>query len=355
MRRRAMRHLHAGNGDCIGGAPRTPSPSHRRRNSRRAGGKSLPLHRVPENFRRRCASLRIDNRKRTGKPMRAYLPAYDLRVPGTLSEALGLLAREPGVWQPFAGGTDLMVLLEAGKLLHKKYLSVAKLEDLRGIVVTAADVTLGALTTYAEIQRHPVLHAEFPLLCTAARETGSIATQNRGTLGGNIENASPAADSPPALLVYDAEIELVSERGARWMPYHGFHSGYKKMQLAPDELLRSIRLPRRGKPWRQYYRKVGTRKAQAISKVCFAGAALLEGATIRDIRIALGSVAPIVLRAVKTEDALRGRVATPTVIAAAKETLAREIAPIDDIRSTARYRLCVAQNLLEEFLYQLAK
>ena len=287
--------------------------------------------------------------------MRAYVPAYDLRVPGSLSEALALLAREPGIWQPFAGGTDLMVLLEAGKLPHKRFLSVAKLDDLRGVEVTADFVILGALTTYTEIQKHPVLQAEFPLLCSAARETGSIATQNRGTLGGNIVNASPAADSPPALLVYDADIELVSIRGARWLPYHGFHTGYKKMQLASDELLRAIRLPRRAMQWRQYYRKVGTRRAQAISKVCFAGAALVENGAIRDLRIALGSVAPLVLRAVKTEDELRGRSVTATVIAEAMETLGQEIAPIDDIRSTARYRLRVGQNLLEEFLSQLAK
>jgi CO/xanthine dehydrogenase FAD-binding subunit len=248
-----------------------------------------------------------------------------------------------------------MVLLEAGKLSHKRFLSVSKLDDLRGIEVTSANVTLGALTTYTEIQKHPVLQADFPLLCAAARETGSIATQNRGTLGGNIVNASPAADSPPALLVYDAEIELVSERGARWVEYHGFHTGYKKMQLASDELLRAIRLPRRAGKWRQYYRKVGTRKAQAISKVCFAGAALLEDGVIRDLRIALGSVAPLVLRAEKTEDALRGSSITPTNVAGAMDTLAQEIAPIDDIRSTAHYRLRVAQNLLEEFLSQLAK
>jgi len=204
--------------------------------------------------------------------MRAYIPGYDLRVPGSLRETLGLLAGEPGIWQPFAGGTDLMVLLEAGKLSHKRFLSLSRLADLRGIAVTSDSVILGALTTYTEIQRSSVLQSEFPLLCAAARETGGIATQNRGTLGGNIVNASPAADSPPALLVYDAEIELISVRGTHWLPYHGFHTGYKKMQLAPDELLRAIRLPRRAKPWRQYYRKVGTRKAQAISKVCFAGA-----------------------------------------------------------------------------------
>jgi CO/xanthine dehydrogenase FAD-binding subunit len=287
--------------------------------------------------------------------MRAYIPAYDLRVPEKLTDALALLAHEPGVWQPFAGGTDLMVLLESGKLAHKRFFSIAKLQDLWGVEAAAHSVILGALTTYSKIQQHPLLQEEFPLLCAAARETGSIATQNRGTLGGNIVNASPAADSPPALLVYDAEVELVSQRGVRWLPYHGFHTGYKQMQIAQDELLRAVRMPRRAKRWRQYYRKVGTRKAQAISKVCFAGAALLENGAIRDVRIALGSVAPIVLRAVKTEEALRGGKVTPSAIAAARDTLAREIAPIDDIRSTARYRVRVAQNLLEEFLSQLAK
>lgn len=287
--------------------------------------------------------------------MRAYVPAYELRVPQTLTEALGIISAEPGAWQPFAGGTDLMVLLEAGKLSHKRFMSLSKLADLRGIEVTADAVTIGALTTYTEIQRHPLLQTEFTLLCASARETGSIATQNRGTLGGNIANASPAADSPPALLVYDAEIELVSSRGAHWEPYRGFHTGYKKMQIAADELLRAIRLPRRAKPWKQYYRKVGTRKAQAISKVCFAGAARMEGGAIRDIRIALGSVAPVVLRTVKTEDVLRGAELTPEVVAAAKETLAREISPIDDIRSTARYRIRVTQNLLDEFLSQLTR
>jgi CO/xanthine dehydrogenase FAD-binding subunit len=287
--------------------------------------------------------------------MRAYVPAYDLRVPGSLTEALALLAREPGVWQPFAGGTDLMVLLEAGKLSHKRFLSLAKLDEFRGIELAADHLIVGALTTYTEIQGNRALQAEFPMLCAAARETGSVAIQNRGTLGGNIANASPAADSPPALLAYDAEIELISQRGPRWIPFHGFQTGYKKMQLAQDELLRAIRMPRRAAKWRQYYRKVGTRKAQAISKVCFAGAARMENNVIRDVRIALGSVAPIVLRAVKTEDSLRGCSITPATITEAKETLMREIAPIDDIRSTARYRLRVTHNLLEEFLAQLTK
>src|SRR6266550_1934362 len=282
--------------------------------------------------------------------MRAYVPGYDLRVAPNLSEALALLAREPGTWQPFAGGTDLMVLLEAEKLAHRRFLSLSKLAELRGIVVTADSVTMGALTTYTQIQNHPILQAEFPLLCSAARETGGIATQNRGTLGGNIVNASPAADSPPALLVYDAELELISKTGSRWVPYRTFHTGYKQMILRPDELVARIRLARRREPWRQYYRKVGTRRAQAISKVCFAGAARLEGDRIADIRIALGSVAPTVIRCYQTEETLKR---DPRDINAAREALGREIAPIDDIRSTLNYRLRVAMNLLQDFARQL--
>jgi CO/xanthine dehydrogenase FAD-binding subunit len=285
--------------------------------------------------------------------MRSYVPAYELQEPRYLVDALQLMASEPGEWKPFAGGTDLMVLLEAGKLAHRKFLSIWKLPELRGIMVTPTHITLNALTTYSEIRRHELLAREFPLLCRAAAETGSIATQNRGTLGGNIANASPAADSPPALLVYDAELELVSASGAHWVPYHGFWKGYKKIAMRNDELIRAIRLPRSISFSRQFYRKVGTRRAQAISKVCFAGAASMDAGRIVDVRIALGSVAPIVFRAVETEKILRGEKPTPTTLRAAQETLAREISPIDDIRSTARYRLRVAQNLLAEFCESL--
>jgi CO/xanthine dehydrogenase FAD-binding subunit len=253
-----------------------------------------------------------------------------------------------------------MVLLEAGKLEHRRWISILGLPELRGITETAEQVTLGALTTYTEVLAHATLQREFPMLCAAARETGGIATQNRGTLGGNIVNASPAADSPPALLVYDAEVELVSASGARWLPYHGFHTGYKRMQIRPDELLRAIRLPRRGvtppasgtaeAAWRHYYRKVGTRKAQAISKVCFAGLLRLESKMIGDVRIALGSVAPVPLRCVQTEAVLRGQHLSPDLIHSAQAELAREIQPIDDMRSTAAYRARVARNLLAEFL-----
>jgi CO/xanthine dehydrogenase FAD-binding subunit len=286
--------------------------------------------------------------------MRAYIPSYKLISPANLGAALDILAREAGVWKPFAGGTDLMVMLEAGKLAHQNYLSIWNLAELRGIEVTDEHIGLGALTTYTEVQENPTLLKEFPMLCQAASETGGLAIQNRGTLGGNIINASPAADSPPALLAYDAELELVSVNGSRTVPYHAFHTGYKQMNIRPEELLRSVRLPRPGQTSRQYYRKVGTRKAQAISKICFAATARMNGKQIADVRIALGSVAPIPIRCLETENSLRGREINPDTLANAKTALAAEIAPIDDVRSTKDYRLRVSLNLLEDFVRQLA-
>jgi CO/xanthine dehydrogenase FAD-binding subunit len=286
--------------------------------------------------------------------LRSYVPEFQMEAPVDLSDALHRLARDPGVWKPFAGGTDLMVLLEAGKLPHRNFLSIWKLSELRGIEITPQHLILGALTTYKEIRKSESLMREFPLLCRAAAETGSVATQNRGTLGGNIANASPAADSPPALLVYDAELELVSATESRWVQYHGFWTGYKQTLLRADELIRRIRLPRATPGWRHYYRKVGTRRAQAISKVCFAAVARMDAGRVADVRIALGSVAPTVLRAVETETTLRGEILTPANLREAQNVLAREIAPIDDMRSTARYRRRIAQNLLAEFCETLS-
>jgi CO/xanthine dehydrogenase FAD-binding subunit len=286
--------------------------------------------------------------------MRAFIPNYQLVTPASLSEALDALARDEGAWQPFAGGTDLMVLLEAGKLQQRNYVNIWNLSELRGIEVTESHVTLGALTTYTEIQDHETLHTEFPMLCQAASETGGLAIQNRGTIGGNIINASPAADSPPALLAYDAELELVSVKGPRAIPYHSFHTGYKKLDIRPEELLRAVRLPRVSQGSKHYYRKVGTRKAQAISKVCFAGLAWLNGDQIVDVRVALGSVAPIPIRCMKTENALRSQTINAATVTAGKSALAAEITPIDDLRSTKDYRLRVSINLLEDFLYQLS-
>ena len=285
--------------------------------------------------------------------MRGLVPDYQLTTPASLADALNLLNGEPGVWKPFAGGTDLMVLLEGGRLKHRNYVNIWPLKELRGIEATDTHITLGALTTYTDVQDNPILHREFPMLCQAASETGGLAIQNRGTLGGNIVNASPAADSPPALLAYDAEIELVSARGSRWLPYQGFHTGYKQMHIGDDELLPRIRMSRNTAGLTHYYRKVGTRKAQAISKVCLAAVGKLEDGRIQETRIAVGSVAPIVVRCVQTENTLRGQKVDDATIQTACTSLLREISPIDDIRSTAKYRLQVAKNLLVDFLTQL--
>lgn len=287
--------------------------------------------------------------------MRGHVPSYKLISPPSLGEALDLLIRDNETWQPFAGGTDLMVLLEAGKLPHTNYINIWNLPELRGIEVTDAHVTLGALTTYTEVQDHEVLREEFPMLCQAARETGGIAIQNRGTLGGNIANASPAADSPPALLAYDAELEVVSKTGVRRIPYYRFHTGYKQMNIRPEELLRAIRLPRSTNRLTHYYRKVGTRKAQAISKTCFAAVGRVEDDRVVEVRIALGSVAPIPLRCVQTESRLWNKPVDADSLAAARAALAAEISPIDDLRSTRDYRLRVSLNLLEDFLQTLRR
>jgi CO/xanthine dehydrogenase FAD-binding subunit len=280
--------------------------------------------------------------------MSRWLGGFDLITPASLDEALDLLASDPSA-RPFAGGTDLMVQLEAGHLPAARYVNLWGLAGLRGITDSPDRVTIGASTTYTDLRGSDLVAREYPLIVRAAEETGGVATQNRGTIGGNIANASPAADMPPALLVYDAELELRSTGGTRRVPYTTFHTGYKKMMLVPGEIISRIHLPRRT-GWRDYYRKVGPRRAQAISKVCFAGSISIDGMTVRDVRVALGSVAPVVVRAARVESALRGKTITDDTIAAAQGALGSEITPIDDLRSTADYRLRVAANLLKEFL-----
>jgi len=287
--------------------------------------------------------------------MRAYVPSYQLISPTSLDEVLDILALNNSQWKPFAGGTDLMVLLEAGKLPHKNYVNIWNLPELRGIELTDNHITLGALTTYSEVQGNEVLREEFPMLCQAASETGGLAIQNRGTLGGNIVNASPAADSPPALLAYDAELELLSKEGSRRIPYSKFHLGYKQMDIRPDELLRVIRLPRPSTQRTHYYRKVGTRRAQAISKICFAATVSMNGNRVDDVRIALGSVAPIPIRCAQIENSIRNKVIDRDTSNSARAALAQDISPIDDLRSTRDYRLRVSLNLLTDFLRNLAQ
>jgi OHCU decarboxylase len=285
--------------------------------------------------------------------MRSNPAQYQLIAPPSLDAVVSLLAKDPGTWTPIAGGTDLMVQYAAGKLAARKLVSIWNLPELRRVETLPEEIRIGAGCTYTDIKANASMQREFPLLPRAARWTGGVANQNRGTIGGNIVNASPAADSLPALLVYDAELILISARGERRLPYSGFHTGYKKTLLAPDELIRAICLPRRFSVYFSYARKVGARNAQAISKVCVAALGRLTGGVVEDVRIALGSVAPVPLRLQRTEQVLRGRALDSNLILTAKRSLAAEIQPIDDIRSTARYRSVIAGNLVIEFLNRL--
>jgi CO/xanthine dehydrogenase FAD-binding subunit len=286
--------------------------------------------------------------------MRADPADYRLASPGNLQAVLSLMAGEPSQWLPIAGGTDVMVLYSAGNLANRKLVNIWNIPELRQIEVFADRIRIGAACTYSALRAHEMVTREFPLLARAASWTGGIATQNRGTLGGNIANASPAADSLPSLLVYDAELTLVSVRGERRVAYGSFHTGYKKTALTGDELIRDISLPRRFKEYFSYARKVGARNAQAISKVCLVGLGQLLHGAIQDVRLALGSVAPVPLRLNETERVIAGKEINSSLIAAARMSAMKEIRPIDDIRSNAQYRAAVSGNLVAEFLEKLA-
>src|SRR6202048_1041942 len=222
--------------------------------------------------------------------MRSNPSDYEMVAPGSLHAIVSLLAKEPGAWVPIAGGTDVMVQYAAGKLSARKLVSIWNLPELRRIEVTAGEIRIGAACTYTDLRTHEIVGGEFPLLQSAARWTGGVANQNRGTIGGNIVNASPAADSLPALLVYDSELILVSIRGERRLPYASFHTGYKKTLMPRDEAPQSLCLPRRFSGYFSHARKVGARNAQAISKVCIAalGRTAADG-VVEDVPIALGS------------------------------------------------------------------
>ncbi|WP_263410782.1 FAD binding domain-containing protein [Terriglobus tenax] len=284
--------------------------------------------------------------------MRSDARDYTLTAPGSLEAVLTALAANPKL-TPIAGGTELMVALGVGRLAARELVSLGGLQELRFTRETADTLTLGAGTTFTDIRKSEIIANEFPLLAQTASWTGSIANQNRGTLGGNIANASPAADNPPALLAYDAQIELISTQGKRTLFYDGFHLGYKKTLLQPGELIYAIHLPRRFFAHRQYVRKVGTRNAQAISKIALAATVLIESATVKEIRLAGASLADRPARLHATEAALLHQPINADTRTAAAAALASEIKPIDDIRSTAKYRIAVACNLLDEFLLSL--
>ena len=271
-----------------------------------------------------------------------------LEVPRSLDEAFAILATGPH--RPIAGGTDVMVQItgEIGPA-PDRMIDLWRLDELRGISFETGAITLGALTTYSEIRRSPVCREHVPALVEAAATIGAAQIQNRGTLGGNVANASPAGDTLPVLLATDAEIVVGGTRGERTIPVTEFWVDYRKTALTPDELVLRIRIPLVARR-EVRFRKIGTRRAQAISKVVMALAWRDGGHGWSDVRLALGSVADRPIRAPETERVLDGAGPTPEIAELAAATLAAEIQPIDDVRSTADYRRVVAARVLHRLI-----
>jgi CO/xanthine dehydrogenase FAD-binding subunit len=269
--------------------------------------------------------------------------------PRTLEEAYAVLSALPH--RPLAGGTDVLVQIngEIGEV-PERLVDLWALDELRGIGVDDGALVAGALTTYTEVRRSPDVARHLPALAECAATIGAAQIQNRGTLGGNAANASPAGDTLPILLATDAELVLGSARGERAVPAAEFWPEYRRTALAADELLLRIRFPLPdGRQVR--FRKVGTRRAQAISKVVMALAwrPAADG-TWRDVRLALGSVAATPIRAAATEAVLEGSAPSAETARRASDALADELSPIDDVRSTADYRRAVASRVLHRLL-----
>jgi CO/xanthine dehydrogenase FAD-binding subunit len=282
------------------------------------------------------------------------MSAIEVHSPRTLAEAYEVLRQRSHHLQVLAGGTDLMVYLNMRLIAPREILNIWGLDELRGIRVENDALRIGALTTYTQIIHSPLVAEHCLTLIDAAKTIGAIQTQNRGTLGGNIVNASPAGDTLPVLAAFDATLEVGSHRGVRMIPFNRFYTGYRKTVLEADELLLAIHVPLKQPDEHLFFYKLGTRRAQAISKVVMAAKARINCAqTIESIQIGLGSVAPTVLRARSTEALLTGQILTPILIEQAKETIRQEIHPITDFRSTEAYRRFATGNLLGKFLRDL--
>lgn len=268
--------------------------------------------------------------------MKGSVSDLQLLRPRRLDEALTMLSENPGT-VPLAGGTDLYVSLNFGTLQGTRFLDVWELDELRDIHDGNGMLRIGALASYTSMLRSRAVRTRIPMLAAAAREIGGVQIQNRGTLGGNIANGSPAGDSLPVLMAADGVVVVRSLAGERRVPLTEFYVGYRKSVMRPDELITAVEIPHvEGTQW---FRKVGTRAAQAISKVVMAG---VRGEVVR---LAIGSVAPVPLRLTKTEEALMDG----ATLEQARAVFESEISPVDDIRSTAGYRRRVAGNLLAKF------
>ncbi|MBA3396928.1 MAG: FAD binding domain-containing protein [Deltaproteobacteria bacterium] len=260
----------------------------------------------------------------------------------------GLHARaEHADWTVLAGGTDLLVNANH-RAAPVGMIDLWRLADLCFVRVEKTSVAIGAGTTWTEVERHPAIRAKLAPLALAAREIGALQIQARGTLGGNVGTSSPVGDSLPALLALDAELEVASVRGHRRVPYREWCTGYRTTHLAADELIIAAHVPVPDATTRTSWRKVGTRRAQSISKVMGAAAITLDGDVVVSARVALGAIANRPIRITAVEDAVRGQ-RLGVAGDAARAALRGAIQPIDDVRSTATYRREVAENLVARF------
>ena len=266
-----------------------------------------------------------------------------------LDEALSLRAAHPDA-RVLAGGTDLMVEIDLGHL-PKSVLNIWSVDALRGVQERPDGLWIGALSTHRSLVENLLVESWAPALVEACRTVGAVQIQNRGTIGGNVANASPAGDTLPVLLALDAEIEVASmERGFRRIPMAYLYSGYRRMNIEPDELVVGVCLPEPHSADRTYYRKVGTRLAQAISKVVMGGRIRIQEGVVTEARVAFGSLGPTPLRCPSVEEAMVGQAVDSQVA----RLVAEDIQPIDDIRSTAKYRARVATRILEGWLVSLS-
>ncbi|MEO5989438.1 MAG: FAD binding domain-containing protein [Candidatus Eisenbacteria bacterium] len=285
--------------------------------------------------------------------MRTAVSTLSVKRPRDLKQALRMLADSLAGERliPLAGGTDLFVYLNAGTQQGTRFLDLGAVQELRGVRMGRdGGVTLGARENFRDLQRHAALKKAFPSLIAAAAQVGAEQIQNRATLAGNIANASPAGDSLPVLLAHDALVHASSVRGARVVRFAELYTGYRQLALAPDELITAIELPPTPARCVHFFRKVGTRAAQSISKVVFAGVLRVGRNGVDHVRLAWGSVAATTVRSAGAEAELLGASPSRQVGERARTALGTDITPIDDVRSEGEYRLEVAGNVLAQFL-----
>ena len=278
---------------------------------------------------------------------------FNYQKVNTVSEALEVLSGNNETLKILAGGTDLLVMIQENLISPGELLDISRIEELKGIEEDEGRIRLGALVTHGRIAESSLLREKALPLVESCTEVGSPQIRNLGTIGGNLVMASPSGDSIPALYVLGAEVILASKEGERSIPIEDFLIGVKKSVIRPDELLVAISFPGMSADDRGFFKKLGQRKALAISKVSISAIVSLRDGVVTSVRIALGAVATTVIRTPRTESFLVGQALTPEVISEAARLCSEESRAITDIRSTAGYRDEMAGLLLARGLEEI--